>query len=130
VDELRECRPSAESAEEFYELTTKSPLRLIAIDFNGLCINAATFRSPALQPVGPAVVAARGRAGEVHIFLRRATSTDCSAGRCLGRTMMEPRGARVYGMHGFASRNRGEDRLDAAQVRELDRFLAGVSRAS
>jgi len=41
---------------------------------------------------------------------------------------MEPRGARVYGMHGFASRNQGEDRLDAAQVRELDRFLAGVER--
>jgi hypothetical protein len=67
-DGLRECRPSAESAEEFYELTIKSPLRLIAINFNGLCINAATFRSPALQPVGPAVVSARGRAGEVHIF--------------------------------------------------------------
>jgi RNA polymerase sigma-70 factor, ECF subfamily len=54
---------------------------------------------------------------------------------------MEPRGTRVYGMHGFASldarasrpagntaRDHGEDRLDAAQVRELDRFLAGVER--
>lgn len=54
---------------------------------------------------------------------------------------MEPRGRRVYGMQGFASlearagrwarnvsRDRGEDRLDAAQVRELDRFLAGVER--
>jgi RNA polymerase sigma-70 factor (ECF subfamily) len=29
---------------------------------------------------------------------------------------------------GLASRNQGEDRLDAAQVRELDRFLAGVER--
>ncbi len=55
--------------------------------------------------------------------------------------MMEPRGTRVYGMHGFASlaarasqraadeaRDQEEDRLDAAQVRELDRFLAGVER--
>lgn len=54
---------------------------------------------------------------------------------------MEPRGTRVYGMHGFASVearagryagnascDHGEDRLDAAQVRELDRFLAGVER--
>ena len=54
---------------------------------------------------------------------------------------MEPRGTRVYGMHGFASLearagryagnascDHGEDRLDAAQVRELDRFLAGVER--
>jgi len=54
---------------------------------------------------------------------------------------MEPRGRRVYGMQGFASlearagrwagnvsRDHGEDRLDAAQVRELDRFLAGVER--
>ena len=54
---------------------------------------------------------------------------------------MEPRGTRVYGMPGFASlearasrrerdvfRDHGEDRLDAAQVRELDRFLAGVER--
>ena len=56
---------------------------------------------------------------------------------------MEPRGSRVYGMHGFASlearaghwaglgsRDQGEDRLDAAQVRELDRFLAGVERSA
>ena len=56
---------------------------------------------------------------------------------------MEPRGTRVYGMHGFASlearagryagnasRDHGEDRLDAAQVRELDRFLAGVERSA
>ncbi len=56
---------------------------------------------------------------------------------------MEPRGTRVYGMHGFASlearagryagnasREHGEDRLDAAQVRELDRFLAGVERSA
>ena len=54
---------------------------------------------------------------------------------------MEPRGTRVYGMPGFASlearasrrerdgfRDHGEDRLDAAQARELDRFLAGVER--
>jgi len=54
---------------------------------------------------------------------------------------MEPRGSRVYGMRGFASleagvrraaddafRERGEDRLDAVQARELDRFLAGVER--
>ncbi len=54
---------------------------------------------------------------------------------------MEPRRTRVYGMNGFASldarasrhaghaaRDHGEDRLDAAQVRELDRFLAGVER--
>ena len=54
---------------------------------------------------------------------------------------MEPRGARVYGMQGFAGlgagagrtadtalREFGEDRLDATQVRELDRFLAGVER--
>jgi RNA polymerase sigma-70 factor (ECF subfamily) len=54
---------------------------------------------------------------------------------------MEPRGRRVYGMQGFVnlearagrwarnvSRDHGEDRLDAAQVRELDRFLAGVER--
>ena len=54
---------------------------------------------------------------------------------------MEPRGTRVYVMQGFASlearadrwarngsRDHGEDRLDAAQVRELDRFLAGVER--
>lgn len=54
---------------------------------------------------------------------------------------MESRGKRVYGMRGFASleacagrracnvsRDHGEDRLDAAQVRELDRFLAGVER--
>jgi len=27
VDDLRECRPSAESAGEFFEMTTKSPLR-------------------------------------------------------------------------------------------------------
>jgi RNA polymerase sigma-70 factor (ECF subfamily) len=46
-------------------------------------------------------------------------------------------------MHGFASldaragrwaslasRDQGEDRLDAAQVRELDRFLAGVERSA
>jgi hypothetical protein len=26
VDGLRECRPSAESAEEFYEMITKSPV--------------------------------------------------------------------------------------------------------
>jgi hypothetical protein len=58
VDELRECRPSAESAEEFYELTTKSPLLKIAKYFNTLRINAAIFRSPALQPVGPVVVSA------------------------------------------------------------------------
>ena len=58
-----------------------------------------------------------------------------------GQAMMEPRGTRVYGMHGFASldaraspragnesRDQEEDRLDAAQVRELDRFLAGVER--
>ena len=54
---------------------------------------------------------------------------------------MKPRGTRVYDMQGFASlgagagraadtalRELGEDRLDAAQVRELDRFLAGVER--
>jgi len=54
---------------------------------------------------------------------------------------MEPRGSRVYGMRGFASleagagraadaacSERGEDRLDAVQARELDRFLAGVER--
>jgi RNA polymerase sigma-70 factor, ECF subfamily len=54
---------------------------------------------------------------------------------------METRRRRVYGMQGFASlearagrwarkvsRDHGEDRLDAAQVRELDRFLAGVER--
>jgi RNA polymerase sigma-70 factor (ECF subfamily) len=56
---------------------------------------------------------------------------------------MEPRGSRVYGMHvfgsleaparplaGLGSRDQGEDRLDAAQVRELDRFLAGVERSA
>jgi RNA polymerase sigma-70 factor (ECF subfamily) len=55
--------------------------------------------------------------------------------------MIKPRGTRVYGMQRFASleartglwpgnesRDLGEDRLDAAQVRELDRFLAGVER--
>jgi RNA polymerase sigma-70 factor (ECF subfamily) len=55
--------------------------------------------------------------------------------------MMEPPGTRVYGMQGFASlegraarwapnesRDPGEVRLDAAQARELDRFLAGVER--
>jgi biotin operon repressor len=31
VDDLREYGPSAESAEEFYELTRKSPLRKITI---------------------------------------------------------------------------------------------------
>lgn len=54
---------------------------------------------------------------------------------------MELRVRRVYGMEGFASlearagrwarklsRDHGEDRLDAAQARELDRFLAGVER--
>jgi RNA polymerase sigma-70 factor (ECF subfamily) len=55
--------------------------------------------------------------------------------------MMELWGTRVYDMQGFARlgagtgraadialRELGEDRLDAAQVRELDRFLAGVER--
>ncbi|MBP9129707.1 MAG: RNA polymerase sigma factor [Steroidobacteraceae bacterium] len=54
---------------------------------------------------------------------------------------MESRATRVYDMQGFArlgagavqaadatSCALGEDRLDAAQVRELDRFLAGVER--
>ncbi len=54
---------------------------------------------------------------------------------------MQPRGTRVYDMQGFARLEAGaaravetawcapgEDRLDAAQVRELDRFLAGVER--
>jgi RNA polymerase sigma-70 factor (ECF subfamily) len=55
--------------------------------------------------------------------------------------MMASREARVYGMRGFASlehraagfaprdlEHDGEDRLDAAHLRELDRFLAGVER--
>ena len=54
---------------------------------------------------------------------------------------MKARGTRVYDMQGFARlgagaaraadaglHELGEDRLDAAQVRELDRFLAGVER--
>jgi RNA polymerase sigma-70 factor (ECF subfamily) len=56
--------------------------------------------------------------------------------------MMELRARRVYGMSGFASlgaSNRGrvrqasggwEDRLDKAQARELDRFLAGIERSA
>jgi hypothetical protein len=46
VDDLRECRPSAESAEEFYEMATKSPLQNITNKFNKLRTNAATFLSP------------------------------------------------------------------------------------
>jgi DNA-directed RNA polymerase specialized sigma24 family protein len=55
--------------------------------------------------------------------------------------MMESRGTRVYGMGGFASldpciarsgwpdaRHDEEDGLDAATLRELDRFLAGIER--
>jgi hypothetical protein len=58
VDDLRECRPSAESAEEFYEMTRKSPSRKITIKVNSLSINVATFRSRARQPVGLVPIAA------------------------------------------------------------------------
>ena len=38
VDGLRECRPSAESAEEFYEMITKSPRRRMCLFFSELGI--------------------------------------------------------------------------------------------
>ena len=42
VDDLRECRPSAESAGEFYEMITKSPCQRICLFFSDLS-NPARF---------------------------------------------------------------------------------------
>jgi hypothetical protein len=48
VDELRECRPSADSAEEFYEMTTKSPLRMSHRKINDL--GAPSLETDGLRP--------------------------------------------------------------------------------
>jgi hypothetical protein len=49
VDELRECRPSADSAEEFYEMITKSPLQMSHRKINDL--GAPSLATDGLRPV-------------------------------------------------------------------------------
>jgi hypothetical protein len=49
VDELRECRPSAGSTEEFYEMITKSPSQMSHRKINDL--GAPSFGTDGLCPV-------------------------------------------------------------------------------
>ena len=67
-----------------------------------ICTICRAFRSRAGATLSPVIGSAGGRAGAVHIFLRRATSTDCCASRCSGRTMMGRGGASLR-HDGFAS---------------------------
>jgi RNA polymerase sigma-70 factor, ECF subfamily len=97
---------------------------------------------PALPPLDGHLTTGNGpQPREVDIFLCCAAVNPAVRRPFLPATIMEPHGARVYGMPGFASLDgavrrtadtepcpREEARLDAAHARELDRFLAGVER--
>jgi hypothetical protein len=81
VDEVRECRPSAESAEEFYEMITKSPLPALSMIINRLYLQPAFCETHSQCGIAvlPAVLVCFPRG--VHIFLQRVASTRARPAR-------------------------------------------------